>query len=284
MILASAAFTLMVACVKIVRVELDPMQAIFWRAVISAPLLLIPVWRGPGFRLVRRKAFAYRLLFGFAAMSCFYTAAKGLALVDLSLISRLQPILIAVMAPWFLGSSERAQRGVWGAAVVGFAGCALMLGPGLGVDFYWGAWALAATLASACAHMALRRVASGDSGQTIVFWFHVGMGVLGFLTLAVRGQLPVLPSGPLLLPLLGVGLLATAGQLLMTRAYSLDRAPVIAASAYAGVLFSVLLDLVIFGALPTVGALTGGALVVASSLWLILRGARLEEPPPERTL
>jgi hypothetical protein len=202
MILASLSFSLMVACVKLVRAELDPLQVVFWRAAISTPLLLIPVVRGPGFRIGRRKAFVSRLLFGFIAMSCFYTAAKGLALVDLSLISRLQPILLAVLAPLVLGRDERAQPGVWVAAAIGFSGCALILGPELAVGSLWGAWALAATFSSACAHLSLRRVAAADAGMTIVFWFHLGMLVLAALGLGLDGELPRLPSGVLLWPLL----------------------------------------------------------------------------------
>ena len=283
MILASLSFSLMVACVKLVRAELEPLQVVFWRAAISTPLLLIPVLRGPGFRLGRRKAFASRLLFGFIAMTCFYTAAKGLALVDLSLISRLQPILLAVLAPLVLGRDERAQPGVWVAAAVGFTGCALILGPTLAVGTLWGAWALGATFASACAHLSLRRVAAADAGLTIVFWFHLGMLVLAALGLGLDGEVPALPGGWLLAPLLGLGLLATAGQLLMTKAYSLDRAPVVAAASYSAILFSLLLDLAVFQQLPTLAALAGGTLVVGSSLWLVVKGGR-GKPPPESRL
>jgi drug/metabolite transporter (DMT)-like permease len=282
MILASLSFSLMVACVKLVRAELDPLHVVFWRAAIATPMLVIPVIRGPGFRLGRRKAFVSRLLFGFIAMTCFYTAAKGLALVDLSLISRLQPILLAVMAPLVLGRDERAQPGVWLAAAIGFSGCALILGPSLAVGTLWGAWALAATFASACAHLSLRRVASADAGMTIVFWFHLGMLGLAALGLGLEGEAPRLPSGPLLWPLLALGLLATAGQLFMTRAYSLERAPVVAAASYSAILFSLLLDLIVFGLLPTLAALAGGSLVVGSSLWLVLRGGRAKPPPESR--
>ena len=45
--------------------------------------------------------------FGFGAMFCFYSAAKGLSVADLSLITKLQPMLVALIAPVLLGSAER---------------------------------------------------------------------------------------------------------------------------------------------------------------------------------
>jgi drug/metabolite transporter (DMT)-like permease len=70
--------------------------------------------------------------------------------------------------------------------------------------------------------------------------------------------------------LFAVGAFATAGQLLLTRAYAVERAPVVAAASYAGVLWAFLLDLIVFGETPTVWVFAGGGLVVLSSLYLAL--------------
>jgi drug/metabolite transporter (DMT)-like permease len=57
---------------------------------------------------------------------------------------------------------------------------------------------------------------------------------------------------------------------------------VVAAASYSAILFSLLLDLIVFGQLPTLAALAGGSLVVGSSLWLVLRGGRAKPPPESR--
>jgi drug/metabolite transporter (DMT)-like permease len=130
---------------------------------------------------------------------------------------------------------------------------------------------------SAAAHLALRRVATENRGPAIVFWFHGGMLVLALGALLGAGTKPTAPPRDLWWILLGVGAFATAGQLLITRAYAVERAPVVAAASYAGVLWAGLLDLVLFGQVPSWTAVGGGSLVLASSLWLVLR-ARTDSP------
>ena len=52
--------------------------------------------------MTAKRLLATRIVVGFAAMTCFFTAAHGLAVADMSLIGRLQPLLIALLAPLFL--------------------------------------------------------------------------------------------------------------------------------------------------------------------------------------
>jgi drug/metabolite transporter (DMT)-like permease len=270
MILASGMFTAMVAMVKVGRAEMSPLELVFWRALVSVPLVLMTL-RGVGFRLRARGAFAARLLLGVAAMTCFYTAALELDVVDLNLISRFQPILVAVLAPLVLGPQERPGPLVWAAAAAGLVGCGIILAPDLAVGSLAGVWAFAATFLSAGAHLSLRRVASVDPGRTIVFWFHSGMLALALAALTVdEGGVPAPPRA--LWPVLaGIGITATAGQLLVTRAYSLDRAPVVAAASYFGVLWALIADALVFGRWPSASAIFGGTLVVTASLALVLR-------------
>jgi drug/metabolite transporter (DMT)-like permease len=264
MILASAMFTVMVACVKLCRDEMSGLELVFWRGAISVPIVLATI-RGAGFRLERPGVAALRIGFGLAAMSLFYTAAKGLPIVDLNLITRLQPILIALAAPLVLGPEERAGARTWLAAVGGLSGCALILAPGLTVGHLFGLAALAATFFSAGAHLSLRLAASHDHGRTIVFWFHVTMvAAAGTAIMVEQGGVPLPPRH--LWPLvLGVGLSATAGQLLITRAYALGRAPVVAAASYAGVLWALVADILVFGLRPGWTVVIGGVLVLGGT-------------------
>jgi drug/metabolite transporter (DMT)-like permease len=104
-----------------------------------------------------------------------------------------------------------------------------------------------------------------------VFWFHACMTVFAFCAVfAVHGELRV-PEVRLVPAVLGIGVAATAGQLLITKAYSVGKAPVVAAASYAGVLWSLVADLVVFRALPGVAAVIGGLLVLISSLALVVR-------------
>ena len=274
-IASAIAFTFMVALVKICREELSAWEVIHWRSLFAIPIAGVAAWRF-GFRLHAKGTFVVRLLLGFAAMTCFFTAAKGLPLANLALISRMQPILLALMAPLVLGAAERSGRMVWGVMAAGLAGCGVLLWPelkaaggGLSEGGVYALWALGAALFSAGAHLAIRKLGATDHPAIVVFWFQLlvfflaGAGVV----LTTGWQLP--PT-KLWLPLAGVGLLATVGQLLMTRAYQVDRASVVAASSYTSPLWGAILDLVVFATAPSWELAVGGALVIGAGLTLLM--------------
>ena len=87
MIVAQLFFSLMVVCVKLARVELSGVEVVLWRALGSLPILW---WlcRGGSWRVSVSGALLCRVVFGFAAMSSFYIAAKSLAVADLSMLSK----------------------------------------------------------------------------------------------------------------------------------------------------------------------------------------------------
>ncbi len=273
MILASLAFTTMVGFVKVARDELSPVEVICWRGVVSVPVTYFLAKQG--LRIKNKRLLLLRTCLGFAAMYCFFTAAKGLALGDLSIISRFQPIALALLAPLFLGSAERPGRLIWGVLATGIIGCALIIGPELSVGSTFGLIALLAALFSATAHLCVRRLGLTEHPVAIVFWFQMGTLVLALAVhAATTGAFLSLPSSAMIGPLLGVGLTASIGQVLMTRAYQLDNAPRVAAASYSAPVFGMLGDVIFFSTIPSPYAWIGGALVVGAGLLLVFRGKR----------
>lgn len=270
MVLASLLMTVMVGMVKLARVELSPLQVVFWRAAFSLPLALGVAWRS-GLAIRNGRAMALRCGFGFLAMTFSFTAARGLSLADLAIIAKLRPILVTVLAPLLLGALERERPLVWVALVGGLAGGFLIVGPDLAVGSTYGLWALAGTALSALAHVMVRLLGRTDNPRAVVFWFQATVVALASVTI---GVVPAAewqwPPTQLWVPLLVCGLAATGAQLLMTRAYQLDRAAPVATAAYAGPIFSVIGDVVAFGVLPGPKVLLGGLLVVGSGLLIVL--------------
>lgn len=279
MMLGSLSFTTMVGLVKVVREDLSAFEVIFWRGAVALVLLAI-LARPPRFRITNVRVFSIRLALGFTAMACFYGAAKGLPLADLTLISRLQPILVALGAPLVLGVAERSGPALWGVLLVGLAGTAILLAPELAVGSVFGVLAFCGALSSSGAHLALRGLGATESTRAVVFAFQAGLLVLSLLVLLVSGEPPAPPDRGLWLPLLGVGATATAGQLLVTQAYTVDRAAVVAAAGYSSVLWAFSGDVLFFGLTPSANALVGGTLVVGAGIWL-LRHRGPGVPPPE---
>jgi len=279
MVGATLMFVIMVATVKVARQELTAFEVICWRSVIALPVTFI-LARSAGLGIQNRRVMALRAVLGFCAMSCFFTAAKGLAIADLSIIAKLQPLIIAIIAPLLLGRAEGGGPAIWIILAVGLVGSGLLIGPELAVGGTYGLWALGAAVFSALAHTMIRALGKTDNAPAIVFWFQLTTLVLAIPSYALlEGGMIPLPPSHLWPYLAGCGLAATAGQVLMTNAYRLDKAPVVAAASYAGPLWAVGMDIVVFEVLPSGWALVGGALVVGAGLVLVFRAEPKADAP-----
>lgn len=269
MIAATLVLTCMSGAVKVARAELDTLDIVVWRSVVAIPF----AWwwaRGVSLRVAKKGVLGIRIALGFTAMLCFFTALKGLPLADTTMITKLQPVLIALGAPLFLGRSERSDPKLWGLLIVGLVGTSILVAPDAMTGSVWGLWALASSVFSAGAHIALRGLKDEHSG-VVVFWLQLAVFVLGLaLLLATKGTVQV-PAVHLWPALAGVGLFATAGQILMTKAYAADAASRVAAVRFIGPVWGVAGDVLFFGGWPQTHVWLGGALVVSAGLAVTIR-------------
>lgn len=278
MMLAGMMFTVMLVLVREARQELSALEVVWWRTIVAVPIGFLMARRS-GIRVRRTGLMLVRSVLGFGAMCCFFTAARGLYIADLSLVQKLQPVLVALLARLLLGRAERVGPWVWLAVLLGFTGCVLLLAPDLKGGSWWGLWALAATVLSAAAHVAVRRLGGSEHPMAVVLWFHILVLLLSGAALPlVEGRLLPRAPGPLLPMLLSMGLAAAAGQALMTWAYKVDRAAVVAGASYVVILWAVLGDLVLYGRWPPLNGIAGGVLVVAAGA-LLLRPPRATRSP-----
>jgi drug/metabolite transporter (DMT)-like permease len=208
----------------------------------------------------------------------FAIAVKGLSLVDVDLVSKLRPLIIGVAAPVILGRSERTAAGIWLSLLVAFGGCFILLAPDLAVGSPFALWALGSVMLSAGAHLCLRGLGRTEHTRVIVFWFHASVAVLAAVVIWLSGSGFRLPHSNVWPSLVGVAVAATAGQLLMTRAYAIERAPTVAAASYTGPLWAIMGDVLVFGNWPGTNAWLGGALVLAASVWLVVRVGSTGQP------
>jgi len=176
------------------------------------------------------------------------------------------------LAPLLL--SERAGAAVWVSLGLALAGVVLVLQPSLQVGNTAGLLRIAGAACSAGAHMAIRRLSADDAPEVVVFGF-LGLSAAAVAPFAVA--MFVVPTPMEALGLVAVAVAGTAGQLLLTSAYAVERAPAVSTASYASTLFSVALGWALFGDLPSLPVWIGGALVVASGV-LLLR-SRAGAPP-----
>ena len=181
-----------------------------------------------------------------------------------------------------LGSTQVDGRLV-AAVLAGFGGVALVLRPTLGGEQLW--HGLAGLLSGMTAALAYLQVTTlgrrGEPETRIVFYFAAGSVLAGAASMAWTGFSTHGLRGAGLL--FAVGLLATLGQLMITRAYAIGSTLSNAGLQYTGILFAVFYGVALFGEHLSWMAFVGMLLIVLAGLasTLLSRLPRAAHPTSE---
>ena len=196
---------------------------------IIAPLLL-----RYGIREFRTEIYPLHLLratLGLSAMYCFFYVLAELALADAMLLKMTAPIFMPLIALLWL--RERVSQLAVLAIPLGFVGVGLVLRPD--GDMSWIALiGLLGGLLAAMAKVTVRRLGRSESSSRIVFYFSLNASLLSAAPLLWAWQMPT-PTEWGLLALMG--LLGTAGQLMLSRGYAVAPAAQVSPFTYFSVVF-----------------------------------------------
>ena len=267
MLLSSACFTTMAAVVKGLGGSIPIAELMLLRCLIPLPLFVYIIKQRHAPLVAQAKGLIFlRSLAGAAAMACFYYALTHMPLADCVFLGRSQPLFLAMLAPILI--DEHASKATWLAIGVGLLGVAIIMRPAA----HWplAAWAaLVGAMLAALAHISIRRLNYSDQPLTIVFNFFVLTALFsGLASLAGPGL--VRPQGWQWGAVLAIASLASLGQFLMTMAYRLDQAPVVAAASYSSIILSVLYGYWFWQELPTPLAWLGAILILTGGLTLLV--------------
>lgn len=261
-IAAAAAFAAMGAMIKFASAELPNTMVVFLRSAFGL-LMLGPWLLRPGLAgLATRRPLAHllRAAVGLSAMYCFFYAIPRLNLASAVLLNYSQPLFIPFIA--WLWVKERPPARLFPAVAVGSAGVALILKPDAGMVSLPGLVGLASGVLAATAMVAIRRMADTEPTTRIVFYFTVFGTLISAAPAAATWQAP---SAAAWLVMLAAGAFATAGQLLLTRAYTLAPAAHVGSLIYAAVVFAAGFGWLFWGEVPD-------ALDAGGTLLVILAG------------
>lgn len=266
MVASALAFSLMSAAVKVAAHDVSSPVVVFFRNAVGLVLLVPWALREGPRRLATTQLGGHlvRGLAGVAAMSCFFFAIGRMRLADAVLLNQSFPLFLPLAERAWLG--ERVRPGVWRSLALGFAGVVVILRPGAGV---WSAAALAglaSAVLAATAQVGIRRLTHTEPVARIVFYF----AVIG--TAAAALPLPWAwrtPTPGAWVALCAVGVLATIGQFVLTRAYAHAPAASVGPFIYTGVVFAVLIDWTVWGVLPDPGFAPGASLIAIAGVWML---------------
>ena len=237
-IAAALAFSLTGVCIKAVSRDVGNEMIVFVRNAVS--LLVLAPWMlrngAVAVRTQRPWGHLWRSVFGVSAMYCFFYAIAKLPLAEAMLLTYSTPLWVPFIA--WIWLRERPPFIVFPAAVVGLVGIGFIVKPSGTFDLTVGLIGVLAGVLAGCAMVTIRRISSTEPASRIVFYFAALSTVIAAVPLLWAWCTPDL-NGWLLL--IATGILATWGQLCLTRAYSLAPAARVGPFTYTVVIFSALL-------------------------------------------
>ena len=289
MLLAAFFFATMAVCVKIASASFNSFELLCYRGLLGM-LFMWLLARSRGVSLATRhfSMHAWRGLVGVVSLGAWFYAIAHLPLATAMTLNYMSSVWIAAL---LVGGALIAWKPGAGAAMpgqgplmltvlAGFAGVMLLLRPTLGQDqLFAGLVGLLSGITAAFAYIQVMTLGKlGEPESRTVFYFALGSAVAGGLGM-LAADVSSLNSAEALW-LLPMGLLASLGQLCMTRAYSQGATLVVANLQYTGIVFGVIYSVLLFGEHIPPAGWAGMALIVASGIAATALRSRADPSAP----
>jgi drug/metabolite transporter (DMT)-like permease len=205
---------------------------------------------------------------------------QALPLADANALSFTRSLWIVPLAFFVLGEKVGVHRMT--ATLVGFLGVLIMLQPsGEGSSNFLGA---AASLSSAflfAMTITAMKIATRDTATSVLIAWAATLGFILSIPFAIYEWRWPGPSDFILLCAMGV--LGLATQYCYIQGMASGDAVAMAPIDYTRLVFAIILGFVLFIEIPNLLTMVGAAIVIASTLYITIREARLKStPPPSR--
>lgn len=272
LIAGSFCFTGVSILIKLLGRELDSIQVAFFRCFFGAIFVLPIVFRQnfAALRSQRHMGHFWRAAIGVASMVIAFYSLTHLSLADATAISFTTPLFVIIVAVLFLGEKVRWRR--WTATAVGFAGVLVMMRPGQGEFDPVMLVALFGASLTAVVVCLVKSLTGSESTRTMLVLFTLWSAAFLVGPAIYVWKDPSLTAWGMAA---AMGVLATIGQSFVIRAYSEGEATAVSPFDYLRLPLSVAAGVWIFAEAPSWWTLAGALLIVASTLYIARREARL---------
>ncbi|MEM9268531.1 MAG: DMT family transporter [Pseudomonadota bacterium] len=270
---AVASFSTMAVAGREIAGELNTFELMFYRSVIGFALVLaLCLWSRRGLAQVKTRQTRnhwWRNVFHFSGQNLWFYAVAVIPLSQVVALEFMNPIFVALLAPFFLNERLSAVRIT--AALLGFAGVLLVARPGVS-PLEWGhVAALCAALGFAINTLFTKHISRTDTVLCVLFWMTLLQALFG-LVLALPGGIPwPSPNGWIWVGV--VGLCGITAHLSLTSALSVAPAMVVAPMEFARLPVVTLLGLWLYAETLEPIILIGGAIIILGNL-INIRGER----------
>jgi drug/metabolite transporter (DMT)-like permease len=268
MLVAVAFLSVMDVLIKLLAGRYPAFQVAALRSSASLPIVLAPLVARRRLHELRPRRWGLhfaRAALGLLMMAGFFYAVAQSSLANTYTLFMIAPLLVALLSVPILG--EQVSLGGWIAIAVGFVGIACVLGPSTsGLSTLGAIAALLSAVGYAANFVLVRVMTRTETAASLVFWF-LGLIAVVSLALALPGWRALGPREWLIVA--GIGVTGAIGQHLITQAFILAPASLIAPFDYTALLWGVFFDYLIWSTRPSAGALAGASLIIGAGIYLM---------------
>jgi drug/metabolite transporter (DMT)-like permease len=252
-------------------------EALFWRQVITVPILL--AWlamRGEVRRLHTRRLPTHfrRALMGAVGMGFTFGAPVLLPLAEAVTLGFTTPIFAVIFSALLL--KEQVGRYRWAAVLLGFCGVLVIARPDGHLPLFGSLVGLGAGLMVALISIQVRDLTRTDEPLSIVFWFAaLSTPVLALFLPFYAGA----HTGEQWLLIGAIGVLGCVGQLLLTASLRFGQVATVIVMDYSALAWATLYGWTIWGDVPAPSTWLGAPLILAAGLVIVWREHVLRRRP-----
>lgn len=265
-------FVVLNTLLRALTLQMHPSQAQFLRYLFGI-VVMLPLVAGAGFsayrpnrmgaNFARGGVHALGLMFWFAAL-------PKIPMADTTAIGFTQPIFIMLGAYVFFREAMRWER--WVAALIGFSGVLIVVGPGLsGSGGVYNLLMLASSPVFAASFLMTKALTRYERAEVIVLWQAISVALFSLPLALWYWQAP---SAWQWFGFLGTGVLGVAAHYSVTRAFAIADISSSQSLKFLELVWAAILGWLVFGEIPSRSTLVGGAVICAATVWVAYRESR----------
>jgi drug/metabolite transporter (DMT)-like permease len=259
---------------KLLSVQHTVVEIAFWRnflgvlpmgvaIVVFGRREILQIQSKPGVVLTRS-------IIATLSITCLFAAFALLPLADATALVFTSALFVPVFGFFFLGERVGIYR--WSAIIVGFIGVLIIAQPTGNWNLLGVLFAIAAAVFNAILSTMLRLLGRTEHPTTLSFYLlFIGMIILA-PAMPFVGTMPGRSEIGLLI---GLGVVGLAMQLLLSTAFKYAPAALAALFSYTQIIWATLFGWTIFGDWPASNIIIGAAIIIASSIFVVLRESYL---------
>jgi drug/metabolite transporter (DMT)-like permease len=274
MLLSTAFFASMHACVRYLSADIHPFEIAFFRNLFGVVFLLPFIVRNGG-ALLRTQHLNWhmvRALINVFAMLIFFYALSITPLATVQALSFTAPLFTTVLAVLLLGEKVRFRR--WAAVITGFCGVMVILRPGAQPIELGALLVLLSASIWALTMIIIKRLSNTDSPLTITAYVTVFLTVLSFIPALWFWTWPVGTQWLWLALAAGAG---TLGQLCVAKAFAYADTTVVLPFDFAKIFWGALLGFLFFGEYVSAYTWLGAVIIFGGATYVAYRERQIEK-------